>query len=201
MPQRRSVLNGIGIGDQDGCQAGVCCNPTRPKSEPKPATFSQLPKSVAFAVAFVKSYANATVFIVGFAVAFECYSESSEFRASEANTNPTTKLSTRRQLLHRKLRSESSSKSYHKCYSESYHSKSAAFFDSSSEGYDLCNSSSEGYNQCNSSNEGYEFIPIAAIECIYLSTALALMFPLLEPCHVSVNCRLSHATVIPLRLY
>ena len=52
------------------------------------ALLSQLPKSVAFAVAFVKSYANATVFIVGFAVAFECYSESSEFRASEANTNP-----------------------------------------------------------------------------------------------------------------
>ena len=39
MPQRRSVLHGIGIGDQDGCQARVFCNPTRPKSEPKSATF------------------------------------------------------------------------------------------------------------------------------------------------------------------
>ena len=28
MPQRCSVLHGIGIGDQDGCQARVFCNPT-----------------------------------------------------------------------------------------------------------------------------------------------------------------------------
>ena len=34
MPQRRCVLHGIGIGDQDGCQARVFCNLTRPKSEP-----------------------------------------------------------------------------------------------------------------------------------------------------------------------
>ena len=39
MPQRCSVLHGIGIGDQDGCQARVFSNPTRPKSEPKSATF------------------------------------------------------------------------------------------------------------------------------------------------------------------
>ena len=39
MPQRCSVLHGVGIGDQDGCQARVFCNPTRPKSEPKSATF------------------------------------------------------------------------------------------------------------------------------------------------------------------
>ena len=32
MPQRCSVLRGIGIGDQDGCQARVFCNLTRPKS-------------------------------------------------------------------------------------------------------------------------------------------------------------------------
>ena len=31
MPQRCSVLHGIGIGDQDGCQARVFCNPMRPK--------------------------------------------------------------------------------------------------------------------------------------------------------------------------
>jgi len=35
MPQRCSVLRGIGIGDQDGCQARVFCNLMRPKSEPK----------------------------------------------------------------------------------------------------------------------------------------------------------------------
>ena len=34
-----SVLHCIGIRDQDGCQARVFCNPTRPKSEPKSATF------------------------------------------------------------------------------------------------------------------------------------------------------------------
>ena len=39
MPQRCSVLHGIGIGDQDGCQGRVFCNPKRPKSEPKSATF------------------------------------------------------------------------------------------------------------------------------------------------------------------
>ena len=40
MPQRCSVLHGIRIGDQDGCQARVFCIPTRPtKSEPKSATF------------------------------------------------------------------------------------------------------------------------------------------------------------------
>ena len=39
MPQRCSVLHGIGIGDQDGCQARVFCNLTRPKSQPKSATF------------------------------------------------------------------------------------------------------------------------------------------------------------------
>ena len=39
MPQRCSVLHAIGIGDQDGCQARAICNPTRPKSEPKSATF------------------------------------------------------------------------------------------------------------------------------------------------------------------
>ena len=38
MPQRCSVRHCIGIGDQDGCQARVFCNPTRPKSEPKSAT-------------------------------------------------------------------------------------------------------------------------------------------------------------------
>ena len=36
---RCSVLRGIGIGDQDGCQARVFCNLTRPKSQPKSATF------------------------------------------------------------------------------------------------------------------------------------------------------------------
>ena len=42
MPQRCSVLHGIGIGDQDGCQARVFCIPTRPtKSEPKSATFGR----------------------------------------------------------------------------------------------------------------------------------------------------------------
>ena len=30
-----SVPHGIGIGDQNGCQARVFYNPTRPKSEPK----------------------------------------------------------------------------------------------------------------------------------------------------------------------
>ena len=35
MPQRCSVLLGIGIGVQDGCQARVFCNLMRPKSEPK----------------------------------------------------------------------------------------------------------------------------------------------------------------------
>ena len=38
MPQRCSVLHGIGIGDQGGCQVRVFCNPLRPKSEPKSAT-------------------------------------------------------------------------------------------------------------------------------------------------------------------
>ena len=36
MPQRCLGLHGIGIGDQDGCQARVLCSlVTRPKSEPK----------------------------------------------------------------------------------------------------------------------------------------------------------------------
>ena len=35
MPQRRSVLRGIGIGHQDGYQARVFSNLTRPKSQPK----------------------------------------------------------------------------------------------------------------------------------------------------------------------
>ena len=39
MPQRCSVILGIEIGDQDGCQARVFCNLMRPKSEPKSATF------------------------------------------------------------------------------------------------------------------------------------------------------------------
>ena len=39
MPQRCSVVHGIGIGDQDGCQARVVCNPKRPKSQPRSATF------------------------------------------------------------------------------------------------------------------------------------------------------------------
>ena len=39
MPQRCSVLHGIGIGDRDGCQARVVCNPKRPKSQPRSATF------------------------------------------------------------------------------------------------------------------------------------------------------------------
>ena len=39
---------------------------------------TQLPKTVAFAVALVKSYANATVRRVGFVVAFVSYSKSSE---------------------------------------------------------------------------------------------------------------------------
>ena len=34
-----SLLHGIGIGDQDGCQARVFCSLTRPKSQPKSATF------------------------------------------------------------------------------------------------------------------------------------------------------------------
>ena len=34
MPQRCSVLHGIGIGDQDGCQARVFCSLTGTKSEP-----------------------------------------------------------------------------------------------------------------------------------------------------------------------
>ena len=39
MPQRCSAIHGICIGDQHGCQARVFCIPTRPKSEPKSATF------------------------------------------------------------------------------------------------------------------------------------------------------------------
>ena len=47
------------------------------------AVVSQLPKSVAFAVALVKSSANATVRSVGFVVAFVSYSESSESYLAE----------------------------------------------------------------------------------------------------------------------
>ena len=44
LPPRWSVLHGIGIGNKDGCQARVFqarvfCNLTRPKSQPKSATF------------------------------------------------------------------------------------------------------------------------------------------------------------------
>ena len=41
MPQRCSVLHGIGMGDQDGCQARVFCIPTRPKSQLKVGNFSR----------------------------------------------------------------------------------------------------------------------------------------------------------------
>ena len=70
---------------------------------------TQLPNSVAFVVAFVISYTNTTFGSVAFAVAFVSYDKSSEYRASGAKTNPTTKKwlpgqIPRRNLRFRKLR-------------------------------------------------------------------------------------------------